>query len=154
MIWGDKIRNMTDVELATLFSAAINHADYEDGDYDPTILEWILRDVDGGQAFHVPYTGTLHKLKTIQPYYDASESGLKTFEIRKNDRNFKLGDVLVLYEWTGSSATGRRHIKQVTFILSDKPWLPEGYVCMALQPVSMIAVKEDINGKESSNGRM
>lgn len=39
-----------------------------------------------------------HYLKTVQPYFDAIDQGLKTFEIRKNDRDFKVGDILVLLE--------------------------------------------------------
>ena len=31
---------------------------------------------------------TIHKLKLNAAYYDDSASGIKTFEIRKNDRDF------------------------------------------------------------------
>jgi hypothetical protein len=37
----DKIRSMTDEELANLLSAAWNKADYDDDDYDPAWLEWL-----------------------------------------------------------------------------------------------------------------
>lgn len=37
-----------------------------------------------------------HKLKIIEPYYSAVRSGEKTFEIRKNDRGFEVGDTLIL----------------------------------------------------------
>ena len=42
---------------------------------------------------------TIHKLKLNAAYYDDSASGIKTFEIRKNDRNFKVGDILELREY-------------------------------------------------------
>lgn len=39
-----------------------------------------------------------HDLKISNRYYDDVVSGLKTFEIRKNDRNFKVGDLIRLHE--------------------------------------------------------
>ena len=75
-----------------------------------------------------------HNLKTLPPYYDASAAGLKTFEIRLDDRNYRIGDILHLQEWSGNAYTGRSHCKQVTYILRDKPYVPEGYVCMGVIP--------------------
>lgn len=33
----------------------------------------------------------IHRLKLNSAYYNDSASGIKTFEIRKNDRNFQVG---------------------------------------------------------------
>lgn len=41
----------------------------------------------------------VHELKTWPEYFQAIKSGKKTFEVRKNDRSFKVGDVLLLKEW-------------------------------------------------------
>lgn len=41
----------------------------------------------------------VHELKLNTKYYDDVKKGLKTFEIRKNDRDFKVGDVLSLTRW-------------------------------------------------------
>ncbi|AIS74044.1 hypothetical protein [Leuconostoc phage LLC-1] len=38
----------------------------------------------------------IHELKLDEEYFDDVESGLKTFEIRKNDRNYNAGDLLAL----------------------------------------------------------
>jgi len=46
----------------------------------------------------------IHKLKTVQPYYTDVVLGHKTFEIRRNDRKFRLNDILLLEEY--SPATG------------------------------------------------
>lgn len=35
---------------------------------------------------------TTHRLKVLIKYADAIMDGTKTFEVRKNDRNFKVGD--------------------------------------------------------------
>lgn len=40
---------------------------------------------------------TTHRLKTIGRFWDAVESGEKTFEVRKNDRGFQTGDTLELW---------------------------------------------------------
>ena len=37
-----------------------------------------------------------HKLKTLAQYWERVQSGEKTFEIRKNDRDFQVGDILEL----------------------------------------------------------
>lgn len=37
-----------------------------------------------------------HELKTRAVYFDAVQRGEKNFEVRKNDREFAVGDVLVL----------------------------------------------------------
>ena len=42
---------------------------------------------------------TIHELKIWPQYFDAIASGIKTFEVRKDDRGFAVGDTLVLKEW-------------------------------------------------------
>lgn len=37
-----------------------------------------------------------HELKCVSPYFEAVKNGSKTFEIRYNDRDFKVGDIIVL----------------------------------------------------------
>jgi len=37
-----------------------------------------------------------HLLKILPEYYYSVKSGSKTFEIRKNDRNYKIGDLICL----------------------------------------------------------
>lgn len=40
-----------------------------------------------------------HNLKTWPVFYDAVIAGIKTFEVRKDDRNFKEGDILLLQDY-------------------------------------------------------
>jgi len=48
-----------------------------------------------------------HELKTETQFFQAIERGVKKFELRKNDRNFKVGDFLNLKETVNEIYTGR-----------------------------------------------
>ena len=48
-----------------------------------------------------------HHLKTWPTYYDAVQRGEKNFEVRKNDRAFQKGDVVVLER---TEADGSGHV--------------------------------------------
>lgn len=59
-----------------------------------------------------------HLLKTWPTYFDAVKSGVKTFELRRDDRGYKVGDILDLREYDpGSGWTGRQCIRDVTYVL-------------------------------------
>lgn len=47
-------------------------------------------------------TRRIHPLKTWPNFFELIESGVKTFELRKNDRNYRAGDILFLQEWDPS----------------------------------------------------
>lgn len=40
----------------------------------------------------------IHELKCYSEYFSRIQSGQKTFEIRKNDRDYQVGDILILTE--------------------------------------------------------
>ena len=48
----------------------------------------------------------IHELKINSDFFHLVGEGIKTFEIRKNDRNFKVGDILKLREWVKSEEYG------------------------------------------------
>jgi hypothetical protein len=60
-----------------------------------------------------------HALKIWPQFYQEVEDGNKTFEVRKNDRDFKTGDVLLLQEWdpVTEKYTGNECYKVITYIL-------------------------------------
>lgn len=60
----------------------------------------------------------IHHLKTWPQFFDPVSRGEKPFEIRKNDRDFKKDDSLILEEWDPRSGafTGRKIMKGVTYI--------------------------------------
>lgn len=76
-----------------------------------------------------------HELKTVQPFFNVLCTKAKTFEIRFNDRDFRVGDILILKEYYPETNyfTGRIVKAEVTYILHDEKFLQKGYVCMGLE---------------------
>ena len=72
----------------------------------------------------------LHELKILPQYFSAVKSGHKNFELRKDDRNYQVGDLVTLKEYFDGSYTGLE-IKNIPirYILRDCPecGLAEGY---------------------------
>lgn len=89
----------------------------------------------------------IHQLKTLPPYFNAVLNCKKTFELRKNDRDFKIGDTLILREWnmeerdsTGPEVkiiqkegyTGRQIKKTISYILKGGKFiLHRNYVILS-----------------------
>lgn len=85
-----------------------------------------------------------HELKTDPEVFQAVLDGLKTYEIRKNDRGFAVGDALLLRETTHSGAaiaagaplgyTDRQYATWVTHILTGPVYgLEAGWVILSLK---------------------
>lgn len=95
-------------------------------------LKAYLDRVHGVVAAPVP---TTHHVKLHKTFYDVPE---KTFEIRDNDRNYKVGDILVQEEWDHerSEYTGRSKSFKITYILFDSSYgMKTGYVILAIIPI-------------------
>lgn len=80
-----------------------------------------------------------HKLKVWHEYMDDLINGDKNFELRFNDRNFQVGDILILEEYDKEKKEYlNRNLKvEVTYILDNKVFdaLRDGSVIMAIKPV-------------------
>lgn len=78
-----------------------------------------------------------HALKAWPEYFRAVEEGAKTFEIRKDDRFFKLGETILLQEWDDvqEKYTGKELKKVISYILRDcsKFGLKTGFVILGLK---------------------
>lgn len=81
----------------------------------------------------------IHVLKTWPTYFQAILDGHKTFEFRKDDRGYKVGDFLHLREWDPESGrhTGRLLDVEVTYTLAMNAWVvcDESWVIMAIRKV-------------------
>lgn len=82
---------------------------------------------------------TQHRLKLRDEYYHAVKDGLKTWEFRKDDRGFKVGDELKLNHYSDRYGENQNdYVKAViTYILGheDFEMIPEGYVIMSIRRV-------------------
>jgi Domain of unknown function (DUF3850) len=74
----------------------------------------------------------IHKLKTWPLYFSAVRGGWKPFEIRKDDRDYKVGDVLILqcYDPATQTYNGEEEARLVTYI-TDYEQKP-GFVVMGI----------------------
>lgn len=74
----------------------------------------------------------LHRLKIQPEYFEAVCDGRKSFEIRKNDRHFRVGDRLILQEYNPETQqyTGRVIERRISYITNYAQ--QENYVVMAI----------------------
>jgi ParB family chromosome partitioning protein len=83
----------------------------------------------------------VHDLKTAWEPFHSVVDGCKRFEYRRNDRDFKVGDYLMLREREGfGDAPGRETcLVKVTYILRGEDLesfgVPEGYCVMSIERV-------------------
>lgn len=77
----------------------------------------------------------LHELKILPEYYEKVIEGKKRFEIRKDDRGFKVGDLIRLYEYDGSNYTGRDSLYEILYKLDGGSYgLEIGYCILSIKP--------------------
>lgn len=78
----------------------------------------------------------IHELKQLSEYFEAVISGEKLFEVRKNDRDYKVGDLLALNEYDAECKcyTGNSCLVYVDYILTDNEYCKEDYCVMSIKP--------------------
>lgn len=78
-----------------------------------------------------------HRLKTWPPYFEATLRGDKGFELRFNDRGFKIGDYLILEEWDPKTKkySGRVLSRTIVYMLSGAFGLPENQIILQTRKV-------------------
>lgn len=82
-----------------------------------------------------------HDLKTWPGPFQAVRDGLKPWELRKNDRDYRVGDLLRLREWCPDieDYSGAVEERLVKWMLEGPAFgLPDGYVIMSLAKADAI----------------
>lgn len=74
-----------------------------------------------------------HELKILPEWYDSLASGMKSFEVRKDDRTprFEPNDELFLREFDGTKYTGRTMFADVRLVLRGE-YCKDGYCIMSV----------------------
>lgn len=93
---------------------------------------------------------TLHELKLNSRFFDAVLNKIKTFEVRKDDRGFRVGDTLMLSEvddsgryikkldnaLTAYKRSDRIIVAKVTYVLTSEDFpeaIREGYAILGIE---------------------
>ena len=81
----------------------------------------------------------VHELKTWPEFFKSVASGDKAFEIRRDDRDFRVGDLLLLREWdpVTRAYSGRELHRQIKYMTGrGDTWVKEGFVVLGLRASS------------------
>ena len=77
----------------------------------------------------------IHDLKIWPEYFEKIKTGLKTFELRKDDRDFRVGDELILREFKDGCYTYNICRRKIIYILRGSPGIKKGYVILGLEKI-------------------
>jgi hypothetical protein len=82
----------------------------------------------------------VHDLKIYPIYFKEVVTGNKKFEIRDNkDRNFNVGDTIILREWEPSikKYTGLAFDVKITYISRGSMGLPDHISILSIEPTNL-----------------
>ena len=76
----------------------------------------------------------IHQVKCKSNYYEQIVNQNKEFEVRKSDRNFKVGEFLGINEIDRKGKETRRCVVcKINYILDDREYCKEGYVILGIK---------------------
>lgn len=93
-----------------------------------------------------------HELKITCNYFNDILFLKKNFEVRKNDRDFRVNDILILKEYDNieKQYTGCKAKFKVLYVLKDKDFpqgIQEGYCVMRIKLLEYTDFDEQIEGE-------
>ena len=91
----------------------------------------------------------MHTLKIRPQFFDSVKNGIKTCEIRRNDRDFRVGDTLHLREWKPGTwekdgYTNRSCEAVITHILTHDELpegIPDGFVALSIRVLNKATIE-------------
>lgn len=80
----------------------------------------------------------VHNIKIWPEFFRQVKSGNKPFEVRKNDRDYKVGDTLILEEYDPCKKvyTGAWIPELITYKLDDQNFVKEGFVILGMKEIN------------------
>ncbi len=79
------------------------------------------------------------EVKCQQPYFDEVWLKRKNFEVRYNDRDYQVGDIVILKEWDENNKYSTRIVHVlITYILANYDALAPNHVVFAFTEVTRI----------------
>lgn len=95
----------------------------------------------------------IHELKTSTGFFGDVLSGKKKFEVRKNDRDFRPGDLLALNEIEDGRYTGRSLVVGVDYLLDNLDYVKEGFVILGIRACEVMWANADHDGVPLATSR-
>ena len=114
-------------------------------------LDEMAREERLEQALSTKPERKCHEIKIAVMYYDDVASGRKRFELRKNDRGYKVGDALKMLEFKDGKFTGRTIDAEIVYMLEEYTGLQEDYCILGIELVTETDTKsgEQLAGQQS-----
>jgi len=78
-----------------------------------------------------------HDVKLSANWWTDIVSGLKKFELRKNDRDYRVNDKILMNEYKDGEPTGRSILADITYMLEDYTGLTEGYAILGIELIEV-----------------
>ncbi|KKN58977.1 hypothetical protein LCGC14_0546520 [marine sediment metagenome] len=79
-----------------------------------------------------------HSLKTVNPFFSDIWNGIKKFDVRLNDRDFKVGDSLFLKEYGLEGYRPRAIMCKIIYFFNGYLMLKDGYVILGIKIIEKI----------------
>ena len=80
---------------------------------------------------------TVHQIRCGKTFFEDILKGVKTFTLRKNDRDYKVGDILEKMEFDNGKHTGRSIKQEVIYKLDNYAGLEDGYCILGTKVLEM-----------------
>lgn len=77
----------------------------------------------------------IHEIECLTQNFEDIVSGVKTFEILENDRNYRVGDYLAINELANNGIdTGKSTLLRIDYMIDDPEYCKETMVVLGIQP--------------------
>jgi len=74
----------------------------------------------------------IHELKVCEPYFSKIRIGQQPYDLRRNDRAFHNGDILILKQFKDGAFTGAAFRRRIVDVVCDRKYCGRGNVLLGL----------------------